>query len=121
MEVFKIEEVELLWHDDKWDGPLSGICKVRGNEYYYKMYNEAFCYHEETDFYDRIRWFMVYELTPEELKIEHEQHSLFETALVSYNEGDGLLLDEFYEQRRKSYNKPELKKIVGIFRELSYD
>jgi len=65
----------------------------------------------------KILWFLLYELTPEELFIEHAQHESFEKAIKEWRDNKPDLLDEFYK-KRKEYNKPlTKKKVIGWFKD----
>jgi len=122
MKEFERENIELLWEDDRWDGPLSGVCKIEDREYYFKLYDEHEVFWEDEDrideeIFDRVRWFLVYELTPEEMKIEHEQHKLFQEAIEAWGNDRQDLLDRFYKLRKETYKKPDFAKgkVIGWF------
>jgi len=82
-------EVRILWYDNYYDGPLVGLCIVRGEKLWFEMEDEK---HEkvyltdelldpdddEPDFdVHRTRVFHLYRLTREQLRDKEEKHDAF--------------------------------------------
>lgn len=98
-------DVHILWNDDYYDGPLSGLMEYRDQKYYFNIV---------ADNADDYRKFNVYHLTKAEIEYEIEWHELFE-KLVHHGSKD--TFNEFYERRKKEYKKPYLTedKVIGYF------
>src|ERR1700722_1111121 len=97
-----IAEIALLWFDNFWDGPLSGLCAYQGREFYYWCFAEA----EECDITSWYRRFSVHELSPAQLDEEKKWHELFREKVGTHWEpgGEGkpqALHHEFYD----AYNR----------------
>lgn len=124
------KEIQLLWDDDYYDGPISGVCMVQGEKCYYRMFN----FDEYVAFQDgRIDDFtsfkyVIIALTKEQLVEEEKWHQLFREKVglhTDYNEfgerGSSKirppeLRDEFY-RRYKERAFPDYSKspIIGWF------
>ena len=69
------QSLYLLWEDNRWDGPLSGMCELNGEKLYFNCADEA--YSQTKRMYKRIRTFNLYMLPLEQLKAREAQHELF--------------------------------------------
>jgi len=76
----KVDKV--LWYSDYWDGPLSGMLTVAGENYWFKCYDE--------DVHTRARKHYIYRLTDQQLAFEFEWHKRFEKYVgTRWNMVDG--------------------------------
>ncbi|HEY7426082.1 MAG TPA: hypothetical protein VH682_17760 [Gemmataceae bacterium] len=98
-------EVQLLWHCDFWDGPISGLCLYQGRKCWFQVCAEG--EEEEGDpFYRR---FLLLELSPEQLADEERWHELFRQKVgthTDHGEARGELKrkemwQEFYDEYAK--------------------
>jgi hypothetical protein len=121
-------DVALLWHDDFWDGPLSGVLLWRGERFWFQMREE---YEPPGDAgaepWPWYRRFLVIRLTPEQLREEEGWHELFTRCVGTHSDDpDGRRetgavhpkerWPEFYE----AYNRrvpvdPTRNEVVGWF------
>lgn len=69
-------DVRLLWHDDFWDGPLSGMLMHRGQECWFQMIAE-----NEDEAPGWYRRFAVLQLSPEQHAEEHRWHMHFQRCV----------------------------------------
>jgi hypothetical protein len=120
------KDVKLCYHNNYWDGPISGVLTYGGERYYFDQ-----C--DENENYDRTgdRWsrrYLIYELTKEQFEEEDYYHNLFRTCVgihTEYNDdgkrqigavNDREQWDVYYEEEAKriplDYKK---NKIVGWF------
>lgn len=95
-------EVTLLWFDNYWDGPLSGLCVFQGREHYFWCFAEA----GESELARWYRRFSVHELSPEQLSNEKKWHELFREKVGTHWEPGGKLKPqelhhEFYDAYKK--------------------
>ena len=67
----RVENVELLWAADYWDGPMAGLARHDGSDYWYEA--EAF----DWDTPPSERRYLLYPMTDEELAAEHEAQRAF--------------------------------------------
>lgn len=65
------DSIHFLYHNNFWDGPLSGVCRIGDHQYYFDCIND---YHEALD----LRIYSLHELTEEEWKTEDYWHQEFE-------------------------------------------
>jgi hypothetical protein len=93
------DEVRLLWHDDFWDGPLSGVLEYRGERLWYLLHEEA--PESEPGWYRR---FLVVRLTPDQLREEEYWQDLFGRCVGTHADyGDsGRVLGELQPKERWS-------------------
>lgn len=68
-----MEDVHLLWHCDFWDGPKSGVLRLKGEQCWFQMIAE----NPDEDFRGWYRRFVIVRLTPEQLAEVHYWHDLF--------------------------------------------
>lgn len=61
------EEIIPLWHLDYYDGPLSGVVECKGRHFYVRHV-----------YYDDRKWWVAWELTPDEWARELARHEAFE-------------------------------------------
>lgn len=85
MQIPKIEEVHLLpeyrwsahvqmeFHTDSWDGPLTGLALLNGHPVWFAMHDET------RDDAGWARQFLLIQLTPEQVAEERYWHAEFET------------------------------------------
>lgn len=71
--VYQFDEVTHEYHDNWWDGPLSGVISDDGERYYYNTMNMGFKNINNTNI--SLRIFGIYELTKEEWEYQDERHS----------------------------------------------
>jgi len=71
------KDVKFLWENDRWDGPLNGMCLYKDK----KMWFE--CAGEDDD---RYRRYILIELTPDELAKEEKWHNLFREKVGTHTE-----------------------------------
>jgi hypothetical protein len=74
------DAVRLLWHVDYWDGPLSGVCILRGTRHWFQMLDE-----------DEVltqRRFVVLRLSAAQLADEEEIHARFERYVGTHTTYD---------------------------------
>ena len=89
-------EIQLLWHCNYWDGPITGLLKYQDKKYWFEMcknyqhylglFNEEI---EEIEEFEYFRCYTIHELTSEELIEEEKRHELFRTHVgthTDYNE-----------------------------------
>lgn len=69
--IVNVNDIKLIWHDDYYDGPLSGACSINGKKYYFKISHE----HYNTN--TRVRIFSIIDLGKEEWRIITNDHLLF--------------------------------------------
>lgn len=77
MSTHRIAYPEILWIDNYWDGPLSGMCVVDGERCLFEMTDEA-----GND--ARNRTYNVYRLSPERLALEEYWHAQFVQHVGTY-------------------------------------
>lgn len=66
-----VSDVQMLWHNDWYDGPLEGVAVFEGSEYYFRVATE--------DWVDQQpREFVLVELSAAEMEVEHLEHADFE-------------------------------------------
>lgn len=83
-------EVRMLWHAGYWDGPLSGMCMVDGQHYWFQCAFESYR--------DRHRKFWLLELPPDDLAAELERHELFRECVGRHH--------DYVNNRRVCYYTP---------------
>jgi hypothetical protein len=89
-----IDDVKPLFHLDYYDGPLSGIVKCFDRHYYVKaVYPE-----------DRKYW-VAWELTPEQAEIELANHALFQQHVGTHT--DYAIDDEGEVSRKVGATRPQ--------------
>jgi hypothetical protein len=109
------EDVQILWHDHFWDGPLSGVCLYGEAKHYYRCIEEA----DEGPWYRR---FALYALTPGQAADEEAWHELFREKVGTHWEPGGSLRPrelhhEFYDgyRERPDPNFEANNPVVGWF------
>lgn len=75
------EAVNLLWHDDFWDGPLSGLLEYRGERLWFQLAEEA-----DDPVAGWYRRYLVVRLTPEQLREEEKWHGLFRRCVGTHTD-----------------------------------
>jgi len=69
-------EIRILWADDYYDGPLSGMCLFKERMYYYHCVDDIGAHEEQAE----NSWYRRYglvELTNDEIKEAKARHALF--------------------------------------------
>jgi len=84
------DEIEILYSNDYWDGPLNGLCKWNSEEYYFLWTGEM----SKED--EIIRRFFIIKLTLTQLQKEKNNHALFEKAKEENT------LQEFYKAEKEN-------------------
>ena len=113
------DSVRLVYHNNYWDGPISGVVKFDGKRYYFDQ-----CDEEENG----KRRYVMYELSDEQWKEEDYWHDLFRTHVGTHTEYDengkrGIGATKEREEWEKYYSKEasrvplnlEQNEIVGWF------
>lgn len=98
-----VDNIRILWHNDFYDYPRSGVCLFGGEKRYFKLITEMW---EKNPNYDPVkdadieceedceymrqaaRIYGVYELTPEELAAEERIHKNFQTHVGMHTDYD---------------------------------
>jgi hypothetical protein len=81
------EAVTLLWHDDFWDGPLSGLLLWQGERCWFQMREE----YEPPEGAETAPWpwyrrYLVIRLTPDQLREEEYWHDLFRKCIGTHTD-----------------------------------
>lgn len=63
----KAESIKLLYANDWWDGPLSGMCQYNNESLYFNYIGDV----------DDLYLYIAYRLTPDEFQSEAERHDDF--------------------------------------------
>lgn len=111
----KLIDVELLYENDRWDGPLEGLCKYKGEFYHYIVdeLGEWEQWDDEDD--DKCIWksrtWKIYEIEPWQLAYELYWHAIFCNNVAAYYPFDFALQNERFKYNLK--NK-------GIFRKFNF-
>lgn len=74
-------EVQLLYHWGYYDGPLSGVCRWRGERYWFTCVDMG-------DDEREARTFHMFEFTEEEWAREDERHALFRECVGTHTDYD---------------------------------
>lgn len=124
----ELENVKILFYNDKWDGPLEGLCEYENKFYRYETL-EMGGYSGEDEFGEDIwspRIYNVIEIEPWQLTYELYWHSLFSTNIATYTEYDKKLVNpvfeikskDFYKKQKKEYKKIDYSNntVIGIFK-----
>lgn len=80
-------DYSLLWCNDFWDGPISGLLSYGGQEYWFEMIQE-----NEREELAEGQWYRRYSvvmLTTEQLAREHEVHQDFRLYVCDYSPESG--------------------------------
>jgi|SRR3989344_3412748 len=109
--------IVLMWENDRWDVPLSGILKLDGRKicYFKRVYHPADAEEGKISYddkeYDR---YDVFELSPEQIKFELKMHEDFVRYVGSHTEavdnklgvlGEKTHLIKPLGEHKKFYNK----------------
>lgn len=92
----KLPEWRKLWHGNYWDGPLSGMCLVNGERYWYECIEE---YHDNNPYpseeeYDAgweapwYRRYLIWKLTDEQQAIIDARHEKFQRMVGTHCDYD---------------------------------
>ena len=118
--------MKLCWHNNYWDGPISGILEYNGGRYYFDQCDEWDGVDQSGDAW--YRRFLLYELTKEQMDEELYFHDLFQKYVGTHTDynNDGKrqigatkpreLWDNYYNEE-KNRKKLDVKdnKIIGWF------
>jgi hypothetical protein len=74
-------EVRMLWHDEFWDGPMSGMLIHQDRECWFQMVAES-----EDEASGWYRWFAVLVLSPEQHAEEQQWHELFRECVGGHSD-----------------------------------
>jgi len=121
-EIGWMSKIELKYHSNYWDGPLSGVCILQGKR---RWFNNVHDYHSKTEEGKNLdmRIYAIYDLTPEEWKEEDHWHLLFEKYVGTHTSYDdcgnrtGKVHSSkdhhrFYEESKKAWKDGFRKKKV---------
>ena len=112
---------KLLWHDDYWDGPKSGLLLYQDKRYWFQVFEES----DDSDLSDFFRRFVILELTEIQMKEEEHWHDLFREKVGTHTDYDesGMrvigalkpeeMWHEFYDAYKKR-QKPDLSNNIVI-------
>jgi hypothetical protein len=75
--------IRLLWHDDFWDGPTSGMLRYQGEDFWFQMFEES--EDEASDWYRR---FLIVRLSADQLADERYWHELFRENVGTHADYD---------------------------------
>ena len=93
----RLEDIQMMWHLNYWDGPISGIAKYKDHLYYFSQCDENEDRKEDgsedddsknDDVRDWYRRYLVYELSKEELDDEVYWHDLFRKHVGTHTDYD---------------------------------
>lgn len=116
-----MSKIELIYHSNYWDGPLSGVCKFQGHRYWFDCVHD---YHDTKDDGERLdqRIYGIYRITDSEWQEEDYWHGLFEKYVgthTSYVDGKrsgkvGPSKDhsKFYDASKEAWKSGRRKKKV---------
>jgi hypothetical protein len=79
------QAVRLLWHCRYWDGPLTGICRYQGERYWFAAIDP---FDEEKVEYVSPRRMGLYQLSPEELRVQEGSHQQFQRYVGMHTDYD---------------------------------
>lgn len=90
----QLSSIKMLWHSGYWDGPLSGMCSVAGEKYWFEcieQWDDKNSYPEDDDdFYPPwYRRYLIWKLDPEQQVTIESRHLKFQTMVgthTDYNE-----------------------------------
>ena len=111
----KIEDrVSMLWYDNYYDGPLTGVGVYKGNYVYFMNHDHS---HENLS---NVWTYDLYELSEEEYQHELGWHNYFLDAVKNSN--DKAKFDKYYKDRGER-DKPDYSKNkhLGEFDECLFD
>lgn len=85
--------VRFLWHCDYYDGPKSGLCIVNNQKYWFELVHEIEFYIVDRYTGDhaegrRYRFFVVLQLTQEQIDREESEHKLFQEHVGTHTDYD---------------------------------
>lgn len=89
----KIPEMRKLYHLGYWDGPLSGMCLVDGQKYFFECIEEWLdnnSYPEDDDDFEApwYRRYLLWRLTEEQLTSLEERHAKFQRMVGRHTDYD---------------------------------
>lgn len=79
-------EFRILWDSGWWDGPLSGMCRWRGQDLWFELYEEV--WHdlpEDSEEMRYTRWYVLYSLTSEQMTDRLYWRDLFREYVGNQN------------------------------------
>jgi len=91
-------EIQVLYENDHWDGPLEGVCVWRGSEYYFLTSKSSL---NE----DAPRKFVLIELTPKQKGQEAYWHRLFAEHVSKQKRFGSTLGPEIETKGRENWTK----------------
>lgn len=72
----RVDDVELLWATDWWDGPVRGVARRADLHYWFNA-----VFDETADDYEHPRRLLLFELSPDEVRGETDKHLYFEREI----------------------------------------
>jgi hypothetical protein len=89
--IHQTEEVKMIYHTNWYDGPLDGLLSYMDKQYWYTcVYEDWLPKHTDFESAKRIRWFVLFTPTQEQLEMHNFWHEKFEK-----DKANGTL-DDFY-------------------------
>lgn len=85
----KIGKPQYLWHSNYWDGPLSGVCEYKNKKCWFDCVDEMsldFLDEYGDEDFDRVRIFVVLELSHKEYKKLAKSHNLFRRYIGTHTD-----------------------------------
>lgn len=82
-----------LWHSNYWDGPLSGMCLIEGQKYWFECVEEWLdnnSYPEDDDDFETpwYRRFLIWKLTDEQQATIEARHAKFQRMVGTHCDYD---------------------------------
>jgi hypothetical protein len=90
----QLPEMKKLWHRAYWDGPLSGLCLVDNQKYWFECIEEWLdnnSYPENDDYDFEPPWyrrFVIWKLTDKQLTVIEAQHAKFQRMVGTHTDYD---------------------------------
>jgi hypothetical protein len=124
----QLPEMKKLCHFNYWDGPLSGLCLINGNKYWYECVEEWLDnnrYPDDDDDFEPpwYRRYLIWKLTDEQLAAIEARHAKFQRMVgthTDYSE-DGKERGRFHynetvtpETFKQFYEEAKLEKPIDI-------
>jgi hypothetical protein len=114
----KIDQTELkiLWVDDYWDGPKSGLLEYQCHKYWFQICHE----NEDPELTNYYRHFLIIDLSDEQLKEEEYWHKLFREKVGHHMDGWGINKESLktlkpQEKRAEFYDAYKAREPLSLF------
>jgi hypothetical protein len=108
----EITNFKMMWYDDWYDGPLTGIGNINGELFYYFAYDYYHSIHNNSN---RLIYAVI-KLNTIELQRCLDWQNLYEVLVGTVNRFDGPILrheDKFYTELYHAFEK-KYRKIIGL-------